>query len=272
MGLFEIMDDVAKKQIVKTETGDNRILGVIVGTVVDNFANEMPGRVCVEIPTRDEQANVLKWARVAMPSSGTGWGHYFLPEVGDQVLLVFEEGNIEKPYIIGCIPKDSNSFLKKSVSEKNEIKRIVTKHGSSIYFKDSADEGGEEGQKDVILIHTPDKAHRVELDNEKKTITMSDKEGENAIVINSEKGEISIKAAKKVKIQVGDEVEYTLIGSNGTTELKTKKFKVSDADSVEIGANKQFKVNAGTASLEGTSNVKLQGGPVSIAGSPIKIG
>ena len=119
MGLFDVIDQIAENQIMKTETGDNRIFGVMVGTVAKNYDQDMPGRVCVTIPVRDEEANELKWARVAMPSQGKNWGIYFQPEIGDQVLLAFEQGNIEKPYVIGCVPKDSNAFLKKAYDKDN---------------------------------------------------------------------------------------------------------------------------------------------------------
>ena len=102
MGLYDIIDEITERQVMKTETGDNRIWGVMVGIVAKNFdpnssasggtktgADAMDGRVCVTIPTRDKDANELKWARVAMPSGGSKWGHYFLPEVGDQVQLLY---------------------------------------------------------------------------------------------------------------------------------------------------------------------------------------
>lgn len=272
MGLFDVMDDIARKQVIKTENGDNRIYGVVVGTVTNNYAQEMPGRVCVLLPTRDAEANVLKWARLAMPSSGSDWGHYFLPEVGDQVLVVFEQGNIEKPYVIGCVPKDSNKFLKKAVDEKNKYKKITTKHGSTICFTDSGEEGGEAGEKDIIEIFTPDHAHKFVLDNEKKKILLSDKEGENKMEILSEKGDITIKATNKLTIKVGDDIELVMTGSNGTTELKTKNFKVQAENSVEVQANKQFRAEAATVKLDGNSSVKIAGGPVSLEGSPIKLG
>ena len=148
MGLYDVLDDIAARQVTKTETGDNRIFGVVLGLVTKNYDKNMPGRVCVAIPSRDKDANELLWARVAMPSSGKDWGHYFLPEVGDQVLLVFEQGNIERPYIIGCIPKTADGFLKKQVDEKNQFKAITTKHGSTITFEDNAED--KKGKKDKI--------------------------------------------------------------------------------------------------------------------------
>ena len=70
MGLYDIMDEIAAKQVTKSETGDNRILGVVVGIVAKNYDQSMPGRICVQVPVRDDEANELQWARLAMPSSG----------------------------------------------------------------------------------------------------------------------------------------------------------------------------------------------------------
>ena len=162
MGLFDVIDDIAERQIIKTDTGDNRIFGVVIGRVTKNYSDSMPGRVCVSIQTRDAEANVLKWARVAMPYAGDSWGIYFLPEVGDQVLLAFEQGNIERPYVIGCVGQKADDFLKKSKDEHNKNKRIVSKHGNTFQILD-AEQG--EGTEDKIEIFTADEAHSVTIDN-----------------------------------------------------------------------------------------------------------
>lgn len=196
MALFDIIDDIAGKQVMKTETGDNRVFGVVVGKVVKNYDKDMPGRVCVTVPTRDNEANELKWARVAMLSGGAGWGHYFLPETGDQVLLVFDQGNIEKPYIIGCVYKDGDQNLKKLSDKDNQFKKIVTRNGNTIYFEDNKDEQNV-GEKDKIKIVTANKKQMIELDNEKNQITVSDKEGKNFIRIKAESGEMILQAEKR---------------------------------------------------------------------------
>ena len=53
MALFDVIDEIAEKQVLKTETGDNRIFGIVVGQVVKTYDKDMPGRVCVSIFTRD---------------------------------------------------------------------------------------------------------------------------------------------------------------------------------------------------------------------------
>lgn len=273
MAFFEIVDEITKKQIEKTETGDNRIYGIVVGTVSKNYDKEMPGRVCVQVISRDKEANELLWARVAMPSSGSKWGHYFLPEVGDEVLIAFEQGNIERPYVIGCIPKMNDQFLKKSVDEKNKVKRIVTTHGNTIYFEDNPDDQG--GGKDRIRIVTSGDEHRVELDNEKDFILISDKDGKNKINITTKdgNGNIDIKTEKKLTLKVGENIKLTMNGSNGTVELSATKINIKANDSVKIQANGRAEMGGASTTIKGNSMTKVESsGPVTVSGMPIKLG
>lgn len=271
MGLYDIMDEIAAKQVTKTDTGDSRIMGVVVGIVAKNYDASMPGRVCVQIPVRDSNADELKWARVAMPSGGTQWGHYFLPEVGDQVLLAFEQGNIEKPYVIGCIQKDNNKFLTGSVSANNSIKRIVTKNGNTIQIEDNAQTNGV--NKDKISIFTSDKEHKLILDNDGDKITLSDKDGKNGITINTNNGYLNVDAENKVTIKVGDNLELIMNGASGTMTLKCDKFKLDATESINVKSNSKLSLSSGIVNAEGSSMVKLESsGMTKIAGTPIKIG
>ena len=155
MAIFDIIEDVSRKKMEKTDTGDSRIMGIMLGKVVKNYDENMPGRVSVILLSReqgegdgDEADNTrLLWARVVMPSSGSTWGHYFIPEVGDLVLVAFEEGNIERAYVIGCIPKTNDKILTGSRDEKNKYKKIVTNNGNSIIFEDISGDDGQGGDE-----------------------------------------------------------------------------------------------------------------------------
>ncbi|MCR5032415.1 MAG: phage baseplate assembly protein V [Lachnospiraceae bacterium] len=271
--LYEIVDEIAQKQIVKTETGDNRIFGVVVGQVTKNYVEEMPGRVCVKILSRDDKANELLWARVAQPSSGLKWGHYFLPEVGDEVLVAFEEGNIERPYVVGCIPLVSDQFLKKAVDKKNQFKKIVSTHGNTICLQDSSED--KEGKKDRITITSSTGEHKIELDNEKDFILVSDKKGNNSLKINTQegKGTIEIKTEKKLTIKVGDNITLTMNGSNGTVELSASKINLKSTDTIKLEATGRLDLSGANAQVKGNSMTKIEsGGPVTVSGTPIKLG
>lgn len=270
MGLFDVIDEIAEKQIIKTETGDNRIFGVMTGIVAKNYDKDMPGRICVTIPVRDSDANELKWARMVMPSSGKSWGHYFLPEVGDQVLLVFEQGNIEKPYVIGCIPKDNNKFLTKSVDENNQYKKIITKNGNAIIFEDNKTG---EGDNDKIEIVTAKEGHSIMLDNEKKQIAIKDKEGKNQILLKTEAGHMQINAEKKLVINVGENITVTMNGNNGAVSIECSKFNVTASSGIKMESNASTKISGGNVGIEATSALKASSsGTAIIQGTPIKIG
>jgi hypothetical protein len=76
--------------------------GVRVGLVTQNKDNEGLGRVKVKFPTFDDQ-DESAWARVASPMAGSGRGLSVLPEVNDEVLVAFEQGDINRPYILGML-------------------------------------------------------------------------------------------------------------------------------------------------------------------------
>lgn len=97
MALFDVLDTVSGKQMTKTEYGDERIYGIAVGIVAENYTQEMPGRLCVTVPVRDTDANRLKWAKVAMPYIGAGWGMYFLPERGIRCCLCLRTEILKSP-------------------------------------------------------------------------------------------------------------------------------------------------------------------------------
>ena len=270
MPFFDLVDDVTRYQLTKTEMGDNRITGVVVGTVVKNYDQEKQGFVQVNINTRDYEENKLVWARMAINYGGDKWGEYFIPEIGDQVLLVFEQGLIDRGFIIGSVPKTNSSFMKKAFDEHNNIKRIKTRNGNTI---DIIDNNEGDGANDKITITTSTEAHKFELDNEKKKILISDKDGNNKIEMKTENGQMEIIAAQKLTIKVGDNIKVFMNGSNGTVSVEATKLKIETSNTTEIKSNNRISIEGGNVSAQGNSMLKLSSsGPVSVEGTPIKLG
>ena len=270
MPFFDIVDDVARHQLEKTDMGDNRIQGVVVGSVVKNYDKEKQGFIQVNINTRDYEENKMVWARVALPYGGSKWGDYFIPEVGDQVLLVFEQGNIERAFVIGAVPKSNSGFMQKAFDENNQFKKIITKNGNTIEIVDNK-EG--EGDNDRITINTSKNLHKIVLDNEKKKILISDKEGENKIEMKTENGQMEIDAKQKLTIKVGDNIKVFMNGSNGTVSIEATKIKMQANDTAERKSNNRVSIEGGNVTVSGNSMLKLKSsGPVSVEGTPIKLG
>lgn len=270
MALFDVFDAVSERQVTKTEFGDERINGVLVGVVADNYAQEMPGRLCVTIPVRDADANQLKWAKMAMPYIGPGWGCYFLPEKGDQVLLVFEDGNIEKPYVIGCIPKDKDKFLKGAADGHNQIKQLQTRNGSRISFWDDENE---DGAKDKITVATAQDEHHIDIDNEADKIAIYDKEKHCLVEMSTRKGIMKVHAQQRLEITVGDTIKVVMNGESGKMSIETKNLSAAASANIKFEADGNVKVSGRQVSTEATSLLKNESsGMLTLSGKPVKLG
>jgi uncharacterized protein involved in type VI secretion and phage assembly len=270
MALYDIIDEIAAKTVTKSDTGDTLINGIVIGIVAKNYDKDMPGKICVTIPTRNKDANELKWARLVQPSGGRSWGHYFLPEVGDQVVLAFEGGNIERPYVIGCCPKDNDKILTDSSDENNQKKRIITKHGSRLDFEDNK-EG--DGDKDKILLQTAKKAHTLLLDNENSVMQLMDKDKENFMRIRgADNGDILIKAKSRLVIEVG-EIKITLNGESGAIKINANEVSIKTGNQFKVASDGMVKIEGAQLMTKASSMYKMDsGGMISVSGSPIKIG
>jgi len=78
----------------------SRVYGAVVGLVTNNKDPEKRGRIKVKFPwiTNDEESH---WARIATMDAGKDRGSWWIPEVNDEVLCVFEHGDVNFPYVIG---------------------------------------------------------------------------------------------------------------------------------------------------------------------------
>lgn len=270
MSLYDVIDEISGDSAGKTEYGGRRIFGVALGTVAKNYDKDMPGRLCVSVPVREKDANELQWARLAMPSGGKGWGHYFMPEAGDEVLLAFENGNIEKPFVIGCVCLENSRFLSGAVDEKNQLKQIMTKNGSTILFEDHK-EG--DGEKDKITVRTAKKRHAIVLDNENKKIVIQDEKGDNRIEMMTEKGQMKLVAAKSLDILVSDTIKIHLNGETGAVKIDANELSVKASKQIRLESDGNLTEKGAQVMVEGASMVKVESsGILKLAGSPINAG
>ena len=97
--------------------------------------------------TLDMVQKASPWVRVATPSATTGGGTYFKPQVGDEVLVNYDNNNIERPYVVGSLfsknvptPEEANSFTcTKSGLLNGSSTYIVSPNGHHIAFSDPTD-------------------------------------------------------------------------------------------------------------------------------------
>ena len=101
--------------------------------VVDNNDPKGLGRVKVSFAWQDGKDT--PWLRMTNPHAGGGKGMYFVPEIGEEVLIGFEGGNAEKPFILGAMynGNESSSYA----TAGNDQKVIQTRSGTKIIMNDA---------------------------------------------------------------------------------------------------------------------------------------
>lgn len=77
-----------------------RMVSVAVAKVLNNIDALGQGRVQVSIPWLP---GFEPWARVATMMGGMGRGTFFIPQINDEVLVAFNQGDIREPYVIGSL-------------------------------------------------------------------------------------------------------------------------------------------------------------------------
>ena len=110
-----------------------RIYGVVIGIVTNNNDPKSQGRIKVKFPWLDQKYE-SEWARLASPMAGKNRGLYCLPEVEDEVLVMFEHGDVRRPYILGALWNGKDAPPAENDKGENNLRllksRSVTYHSS----------------------------------------------------------------------------------------------------------------------------------------------
>ena len=170
--------------------------GVASGIVTNNQDPDEQGRVKLRFPWLSDD-NETDWVRIVTLMAGSGRGTFFLPEVGDEVLVAFEHGDINQPYVIGALWNGTAAPPATNSDGQNNIRKIRSRSGHEIIFNDDNN-----AQQEKIEIHT-NAGHKVALDDSagQEKIEIIDKTGSNKITIDSVQNSINIESAMQLKIK-----------------------------------------------------------------------
>lgn len=232
---------------------EGKIHGITTGVVKENWDKKdkkYKGMVRVEFFLGETGKTLTEWIRVAQNYAGNGYGNYWLPEVGDEVILAFNLGDINSPYVIGSLWNDAKDKIPEgTVNEKNTIKRIKTKGGHEIIFEDEKD-------KEKIEIHTPGKL-KISLEDEKKIIVIQDEKGENLFKMDCEKGAITV-SSKKISFNANKGgATLELDGEKKNATLKADKVTIEGTQGLELTSKSSLKAEGNMVELSGKGSFKI---------------
>src|SRR5262245_14245690 len=117
----------------------NEAKGVATALVTQNRDDDGLCRVKVRYPWHDTPRETY-WARLAVPMAGADRGTVMIPEVGDEVLVAFERGDIRFPYVIGSLWNGKDKPPLANTDRKND-KRIVRSRKKHYLLFDDGERG-----------------------------------------------------------------------------------------------------------------------------------
>jgi uncharacterized protein involved in type VI secretion and phage assembly len=194
----------------------DRIYGVVVGVVTNNQDPDGLGRVKVRFPwlSQDHESN---WARVVAPMAGNDRGFYTLPELEDEVLVAFEHGNVERPYVLGALWNGKDKPPASNDDGDNNVRVFKSRSGHVIRLDDTA------GAEKIEILDGAGTESLV-FDTAASTITLT---ADMDVVIESKNGVVKLTGQKGVEITAPD----------GAGKLETGK----DLDVKSSGGNVNVK-------------------------------
>ena len=167
-----------------------------MGRVVENADPLGLGRVRVQMMWQEAGSEKTPWIRLLQPHSGSGKGFYFVPEIGEEVLVGFQGGNAEKPYVIGT---QYNGKEKSGYADKeNNIKAVHTRSGHKLVFTE-----------DESILITDKSGNEILLDTKGSNITITAPE---TMTLN----------AKNLNINVSQNMT-TNVGMNASENISMNK-------------------------------------------------
>jgi uncharacterized protein involved in type VI secretion and phage assembly len=199
-----------------------RWYGVYPALVSDIRDPDGQGRVLVTLPWSPDPDNgrYEAWARVATFMGGNNRGSWFIPDVNDEVLIVFEAGDVRRPYVIGALWNGSDTPPESmDGSGQNFLKVLRSRNGVKVTLDDT------DGREQLIL-ETPG-GQRVTLKDGPGAVEIVDSNGNS---VKLETSGITVNAAAKVTINASQvEVSAGMV----TVNAAMSKFSgVVQADTV----------------------------------------
>jgi uncharacterized protein involved in type VI secretion and phage assembly len=192
-----------------------RIYGFVIGIVTNNKDPEEIGRVKVKFPWLSEE-DESNWARIVSPMAGNDMGMFFLPEVDDEVLVGFQHGDINMPYVLGSLWNGVDKPPEDNSDGKNNIRMIKSRSGHIIKLDDT------QGEEKIEIV-----------DNTKK----------NIIIIDGKTNKITFKSESDIEISA----------PNGKVSINALDFEVKSSASTKIEASSGMDLKtSGSMNLKGS--------------------
>jgi len=224
--------------------------------VKDNADPEGLGRVKVQFPWQQKDGDrTTPWIKMVTPYAGADKGFYFIPEIEEEVLVGFEGGNAERPFILSA---GFNTSAKSPFADKdNTIKAIKTRSGHIIELND------ENGAESITIIDKNENIITIDTANNNIKIAALETlvlDAKNIEISASEN--ISVGAGKNISSSAGENSNLFAKNINENAEentiISSKKSELSSEEIIVNSNSKNMTLYSGkSVDIQSNEKVKL---------------
>ena len=215
------LSSVFAAQIQTSEAESGKVFEPVIGVVTDNKDPSKLGRVKLKMPILSDTDTTF-WVPIIMLGAGKNRGWFFIPEVDDEVLVMFEQGDINRPLVVGALwggkdkPPDKNPG-------SNPRRVIKSRQGSKITFDDEEmkiiiEDGTGKGK-----LTFDSNANKIIIEALKGDVCFQSPTGDTQIVAK----EIEMKAGTNIEIHAGSKMDW---GSGAKTEVSAPSIALSGSN------------------------------------------
>ena len=221
--------------------------------VKDNEDPNNLGRIRVQFDWQAqlEDGMMTPWLRMAQPYAGGGKGFSFIPEIGEEVMIDFEGGNAERPYVKGTLYNglgDVDGAWVANSNNANQVKAIRTRNGHTIEIHDEGNDGyiriyDNEKENYILTFSTDEKLIKLESTGNIELYAQNDIIMHAGHDINaSADNDIFIAASHDMQRTADNDIREHAGNDRSTNIDRNDSLSVSENQFVKIGDNKDEQI------------------------------
>ena len=229
-----------------------------IAKVIDNVDPDGMSRVIVQFPWQVTSNTFSPWLRVLTPHSGANKGMHFIPEINDEVIIGFEGGNAERPYVMGSFYTGVNK-PEEWQTDANNVKAIRTRSGHTIELNDT------EGEEKINIYDNDGSI--ITFDTQEKSLTINATENlklsaKNIQLVAQENIDIQAQG----NLQTATEGDTSILVQGSTTVQSTGTVDVSSDAGIAIEATSSAELKGQSVNVEGKTKATLKGMQTKVEG------
>ncbi|WP_020588521.1 phage baseplate assembly protein V [Desulfobacter curvatus] len=212
-----------------------RYYGKYRGLVVDNQDPENRARLTLQVPAIMGSDAVTHWAEPCLPFGGLAdQGLFMVPEIGAQVWVEFEAGNLNHPIWTGTTWQQSGDAPAEAADRSPNMRQLKTPSGQILSFDDT------EGEEEIRLYHPADAELKIDPEG---VVQVTDAAG-STVTLNAS----------------GSSIEITDSSGNSIV-METSGITVTDCNGNEIA------LQGGGVNITSTGTISIEGSMVNVGGT-----